>query len=237
MHSPAAFRFCLFALSLMAPFATQAEVRIFTSRDGRTVEAEVAGVRKDVVQLKLPGRVADVRIATLSDDDQLYIKQWQEEDVKRKPPAVNVTVTKKTQSRPSKGDKPKNLPPRNVLVSNEFSLVGHVLVIRNLSGRPLTNLSISVSSEVETTTSGGRNGGSSDYSQPYHHDTQIDNLETNKETTIECKPVELSTTVSYESFADPADRTAKIKVATKAQSRLKAAHIKIETEGRVIWDK
>jgi hypothetical protein len=56
-----------------------AEVRTFTSTDGKAIKAELVGVRDGKASLQMEGgKVFDVPLARLSEGDQTFIKTWAE---------------------------------------------------------------------------------------------------------------------------------------------------------------
>jgi len=64
-------------LALFALFLQAATARVFTDDQGRTTEAELAGVVKDEVILRKRGVAIRWPIAKLSGADQTYVKKWQ----------------------------------------------------------------------------------------------------------------------------------------------------------------
>jgi hypothetical protein len=70
-----------------------AEARTFTSRNGKTLEAEIVSATDKQVELKTPaGKTFNVPLSSLSDKDQLEIGIWREEQQKQKALA-GVTLT------------------------------------------------------------------------------------------------------------------------------------------------
>lgn len=55
----------------------QAESRQWTNRDGKSLTGELKAVNGDQATLLIGGRQFDIAIATLSDADQAFIKEWQ----------------------------------------------------------------------------------------------------------------------------------------------------------------
>lgn len=76
-----AFRIAIGWVVLLASgIAVQAEVRTFTSREGKPLEAEIVSADRSHVELKTKdGRTFRVPLDKLSDDDQLYIGIWRDE--------------------------------------------------------------------------------------------------------------------------------------------------------------
>lgn len=66
-----------FAILWITGLCSGAYARVFTDSNGRTIEAEVAGVRGDKVRLTVNGKVAEWPIANLSEEDQKYIAKWE----------------------------------------------------------------------------------------------------------------------------------------------------------------
>jgi hypothetical protein len=62
----------MFALSVGLPCA---EGRIFTNKRGKTIDAEMVGASSTHVRLKKNDRVFNVSIDTLSETDQIFIRQ------------------------------------------------------------------------------------------------------------------------------------------------------------------
>ncbi len=68
----------LVALCLTAALTSSLSARIFTDTDGRTVEAEVAGLRGDQAVLNIKGKLITWPMDRLSQADQDYIREWAE---------------------------------------------------------------------------------------------------------------------------------------------------------------
>lgn len=68
----------ILALSLTTFCGAAAELRTWTSEDGRTVQAELVDVLNGEAVLKIPGRPGTSRVAVtrLSKEDQEYVKNW-----------------------------------------------------------------------------------------------------------------------------------------------------------------
>ncbi|MCB1209398.1 MAG: hypothetical protein KDK97_08735 [Verrucomicrobiales bacterium] len=84
-----------FALSLSLGIA---EGRSWTNQAGTRIEAEMTGVEGDKVMLQMNGKVFPVPIASLSAEDQAFIKSWKPEAVGN--PSV---VARATAGNPKKG--------------------------------------------------------------------------------------------------------------------------------------
>jgi hypothetical protein len=66
---------------LLLPLSAGAEVRTFTNKEGRKVEAELVAVVDTTAVLRLAnGKEAKVPLASLSEEDQTYAKAWHEEN-------------------------------------------------------------------------------------------------------------------------------------------------------------
>lgn len=51
--------------------------RTWTSNDGKTIQADIVSVNTDKITLKFKGREVKLPISRLSEDDQKFIKEWQ----------------------------------------------------------------------------------------------------------------------------------------------------------------
>lgn len=71
-----AFSCFLLALSFWVEGTTNTFGRVFTSRDGREITAEVAGVSGAEVDLVVNGRNYTVPLDSLSASDQEYVREW-----------------------------------------------------------------------------------------------------------------------------------------------------------------
>lgn len=83
VHNPpmnAKLPVCLALALLLAAPALTAEIRTFTSTDGKQIEAELLDVRNGKVRLRMNRKPYDVPLEKLSEEDQEFIKLW---DLKR----------------------------------------------------------------------------------------------------------------------------------------------------------
>lgn len=101
MHEASVMK-SLMAFVLCAPFLgvlAQAEPRIFTNTDGKTVEAELVSVEgEDAVLLLANGKEAKVPLKNLSASDQAFVTDWWKENKdKLRPMDVRLAITRKTE--------------------------------------------------------------------------------------------------------------------------------------------
>jgi len=115
-----------------------AQTRIFTSTDGRTLEAEVVSATPDMVTLKLAnGTTPTVPLERLSELDRTYVSQWRQANPSTIRYNFNVEFSKQRTSGPRqrpRGDSPA------VVVSKE-KWVG-TFKIQNRSGQAVDNLEV-----------------------------------------------------------------------------------------------
>ena len=64
----------------LIPFSLGRELHVFTNQDGKKIEAELVDLDGGSVKLRMHGKLYDVPIATLSDEDQKFLQYW---DLKR----------------------------------------------------------------------------------------------------------------------------------------------------------
>ncbi len=71
----------------------RAEVRVFTSTDGRTIKAEPVKVTPDSAVLKRPtvGTVT-VPLSALKSEDQIFLKQWAEKEKANRIPKIELRI-------------------------------------------------------------------------------------------------------------------------------------------------
>lgn len=126
----------VFFLALIITGSAIAESRVWTSTNGRTVEAELVGQTATNVQLKrnLDDVVLDVAIASLSVDDQKFVKA-------AAPAAAIVPKAKRVSGVPSFPDNSPQVPSQ--------SIQGHEAVIS--TSQPLTYRSL-----LDAYSSGGK---------------------------------------------------------------------------------
>lgn len=92
-------------VAVFGHLAVQAEVRTFTNSAGKTIEAELTGVAEDQALLKLKnGRQTKVPLASLSAEDQAYVKSWHEQN-KDKVTAGDVRLAIEKSSRRIQGER------------------------------------------------------------------------------------------------------------------------------------
>lgn len=90
IRSETAFRMkaSLLAVALLLPLLPcAAQEREFTNRDGRTIRAEVLDLKDGTVAIRSMGKTFQIAVSTLSDADQAWLKQWDEERSKPRGPA------------------------------------------------------------------------------------------------------------------------------------------------------
>lgn len=88
MNVPATLLLSALLLATAAP----AETRTFTSRNGKTIEAEIVSATDQQVELKtIAGKTFTVPLSSLSDKDALHISIWREEQAKKKA-LTNITL-------------------------------------------------------------------------------------------------------------------------------------------------
>lgn len=70
-------RFISFSMAFLAVLPAAAEMRVFTDRQGRKIEAEIVSVSGSKVTLKLAnGRTSTIPIKILSKGDQFFVTVW-----------------------------------------------------------------------------------------------------------------------------------------------------------------
>jgi len=135
----------LVAAVLLLPVISRAEIRTFTDSVGRTLEAELVGMRDGSAVLKLGGgRIAKVPLSSLSDDDQAYVKAWHEENKNKVSPTdVRLTIDKDTERTrpPRQRDKDGNRKRNNNRASK--SETSFTCTLRNNTARTIEGISAS----------------------------------------------------------------------------------------------
>lgn len=154
----------LFLLICGALVTSQAFGRVFTDDQGRTVDAELVGVRGDNVVLSKNGRAAQWPISKLSAKDQLYVRAWQASPPET--PNLSIQIWEREGigasgafDEPEEGGLPKNIPL--LLETEEKANYKHYdLDITNRSQVDATNLTVAyviyivtASSQVEAVSS------------------------------------------------------------------------------------
>ena len=101
-------------LLLFSLIALPLTAKTFTDDQGRTIEAEIVGVRSDKVVLSRNGKSAQWPISKLSKGDQLYVKAWQKNP--KKTPKVSITIWERDGVGPEGAYEKSNKPglPKNI---------------------------------------------------------------------------------------------------------------------------
>ncbi len=136
-------------VGMMGMSMVGAEMRVFTNKEGKTLEAELLLVEKDKAVLKLGnGKQAKVAMNTLSDADQDFIKTWWEENKdKIKPTDVTLTLEVKTgnMKRRYYNNPDQEMSDGSTATVREYyySVDRHYVgEVKNISGKDLKNVSM-----------------------------------------------------------------------------------------------
>lgn len=148
----------------MSIASLDAEPRVFTNADGKTVKAELVSLNDDMVLLKLANaNTATVPLKSLSADDQAYIAEWWKVNKdKLKPMDVTLTVAKKADRVDRKvtrsGGGGNVRPGQNVvseivkkLTIDEFHYVGE---LKSYVKKDVTNITVIYTIYKRVSTSG-----------------------------------------------------------------------------------
>lgn len=148
----------------------EAQDRVFTNREGKKVTGTVKTVSNGIVQIEIGGKIFEVPFQSLSDEDQVYLREWVANNY---PYKFDLRESDHRENLDGSPGKPpgcslagggKYVSPRRMLPSNTRSMKhyqGHFkLVLSNRSGIPANNLKVKyqIVSVQRYTTRGDRGG-------------------------------------------------------------------------------
>lgn len=221
-------RSLLFVLGLVMCLPVAAEIHTFTNVDGRTLDAELADTTVSKAVLKVSnGALVKVDLSSFSPADRQYIAAWSEEQKRQKPPVVTVVLRKNPG--PSTTDK------SGVNVTTN-SPVRYEVTVRNLSNRPVENVSIDLSFEIETALSGGSSNSKSSV-DTNRDQLFIQRLETAEAAVLQTKEIDLVKSVKYTEIRhveSDGRRTIELR-ASKSYMRVKSSSVVVKVDNKVIW--
>lgn len=82
----------------------RAEVREFTSTDGKKIQAQVVSIQGNQVVLAMGSKQYTLEMARFSEADQQYFTQWKENEAKNRIPDLEVDVSSGKSNRSDKND-------------------------------------------------------------------------------------------------------------------------------------
>lgn len=137
--------FAVAIVGMMSMLMAGAEMRVFTNKEGKTLEAELLLVDKSKAVLKLVnGKQVGVAMDTLSEADQDFIKTWWEENKdKVKPTDLTLVLERKKSKARRKKSRSYNeemgIDDRSSSYSYDLKYVGE---FKNIAGKDLRNITV-----------------------------------------------------------------------------------------------
>ena len=137
------------ALLVVAPRPAHAEMRKFTSADGREITAEIQRGTAEQVTIKLEnGKELTSKITVFSDEDQKYIRNW----IKTQPPRIDYSFSL-SYKRLKDGEKKRSTSSHNITVESWY----YEMAVDNRSRVDLEDLEFRYRIFVQSEHEKGRN--------------------------------------------------------------------------------
>lgn len=196
---------CLCSLFLAG--SSLAEPRTFTSKEGKTLTAELVLVEKEEALLKLANSSrVKVPLASLSEADQKFIKSWWEENKNNITEMDVRLVIEKISKRVSSPDTGSAKGKKGVAIKKmTIDKVRYTCVLKSYTPRDLSNITVDYTVYKRVSTRGGEGSGSK--TEETSGSATIASLLSNQSATFETKDVTCEDSTQKGSKNTPASST------------------------------